>query len=114
MDLFVNTKTNYIEIILELKWNFVSPIRIFIQEFLTILLSDDKWANIISTASSELLENTIKYGTGENSKISIEYLQKDKKVHLRVENLSSQKLQHIQKMALFLQHPYFFLQRHYF
>ena len=50
----------YIEIRFGPRWKYISPARVFIQNFIAIALSDQTKADSIAMATSELLENAVK------------------------------------------------------
>jgi hypothetical protein len=57
----------YIEIRFGPRWKYISPARVFIQNFIAIALSDQAKADSIAMATSELLENAVKYGASEDT-----------------------------------------------
>jgi len=57
----------YIEIRFGPRWKYISPARVFIQNFIAIALSDQTKADAIAMATSELLENAVKYGASEDT-----------------------------------------------
>jgi len=57
----------YIEIRFGPRWKYISPARVFIQNFIAIALSDQVKADAIAMAVSELLENAVKYGASEDT-----------------------------------------------
>jgi hypothetical protein len=89
MDLFKNPKNSFIEVIFGPRWTYISTVRIFFQNFLSITLANNRWASVISTAASELLENAVKYASAEGTKISMEYIQDENLLNLSVENFSA-------------------------
>lgn len=89
MNLLKNPKNSFIEVIFGPRWTYISTVRTFFQSFLSITLANNKWASVISTAASELLENAVKYASAEGTKISMEYFQEDNKLQLCVENFST-------------------------
>lgn len=90
MHLIKNPKNSFIEVIFGPRWTYISTVRSFFQNFLSITLANNKWASVISTAASELLENAVKYASEEGTKISMEYFQEENKLNLCVENFASQ------------------------
>ncbi len=90
MDLFKNVKNGFVEMVFGPRWTYIATVRTFLQNFLSITLSDNKQADIISMAASELLENAVKYASDEGTKISLEHRKEDKLLYLHVENFSSQ------------------------
>ncbi len=68
MDLISNTNDisgydGYIELYFGAKWNYLSTIRAFIQNYIDIIINDSKLAGKIAMAASELIENAIKYSS---------------------------------------------------
>lgn len=57
----------YIEIRFGPRWKYISPARVFIQNFIAIALSSQSKADAIAMATSELLENAVKYGASEDT-----------------------------------------------
>jgi len=57
----------YIEIRFGPRWKYISPARVFIQNFVAIALSDQAKADGIAMATSELLENAVKYGASDDT-----------------------------------------------
>lgn len=89
MELFKNVKNGFIEMIFGPRWTYIATVRTFLQNFLSITLADNKWADVISMAASELLENAVKYASDEGTKISVEHKKDTNKLFLHVENFSS-------------------------
>lgn len=89
MKLFKNVKNGFIEMIFGPRWTYIATVRTFLQNFLSITLTDNKWADVISMAASELLENAVKYASEEGTKISVEHNKDENKLYLIVENFSS-------------------------
>lgn len=63
----MSSTDGYIEIRFGPRWKYISPARVFIQNFIAIALSDQTKADSIAMATSELLENAVKYGTSEDT-----------------------------------------------
>ena len=59
-------KPGFIEIHFSPRWKFISPARVFIQNFAAIAVSDQTKADALALAASELLENAVKYGASED------------------------------------------------
>lgn len=59
------------------KWKYVACVRSFVQNFLSISISDSKKADKISLAVSELVENAVKYNAKENTNLRVEVSAKD-------------------------------------
>jgi len=89
MHLLKNPKNSFIEVIFGPRWTYISTVRTFFQSFLSITLANNKWASVISTAASELLENAVKYASEEGTRISMEYFQEDNRLKLCVENFAT-------------------------
>jgi len=62
----------YIEIRFGPRWKYISPARVFIQNFIAIALSDQVKADSIAMATSELLENAVKYGTTDDTQCIVQ------------------------------------------
>lgn len=62
----------YIEIRFGPRWKYISPARIFIQNFIAIAISDQAKADAIAMATSELLENAVKYGASEDTQCTVQ------------------------------------------
>lgn len=62
----------YIELRFGPRWKYISPARIFIQNFIAIAISDQAKADAIAMAASELLENAVKYASGEDTHIIVQ------------------------------------------
>jgi len=90
MELFKNVKNGFIEMIFGPRWTYIATVRTFLQNFLSITLADNRWADVISMAASELLENAVKYASDEGTKISIEHIKDENKLYLEVQNFSTQ------------------------
>lgn len=61
----------YIQLSFGPRWKYIAVVRGFVQNFLAVSLSDDAKADKIAMAASELLENAVKYATGEETKVSM-------------------------------------------
>ena len=103
MDLFKNVKNGFIEMIFGPRWTYIATVRTFLQNFLSITLADNKWADVISMAASELLENAVKYASEEGTKIQVEHKKEENKLYLHVENFSYQEnIKILQNEVLFI------------
>lgn len=60
-------QTGSIEIRFGPRWKFISPARVFIQNFVAVALSDRVKADAVAMATNELLENAVKYGTSDDT-----------------------------------------------
>lgn len=89
MDLFKNVSNGYIEMVFGPRWTYIATVRSFLQSFLAITLADNKWADVISMAASELLENAVKYASEEGTMIHMQHFKDEGKLHLTVKNFSS-------------------------
>jgi len=49
------------------RWKYISPARVFIQNFVAIAVADQEKADRVALAASELLENAVKYGTSDDT-----------------------------------------------
>jgi len=77
----------YIELRFGPRWKYISAARAFIQNFLTISISDQVKVDKIAVAASELLENSVKYASGEETGIGIKvYPSDDEEITVVVEN----------------------------
>ena len=89
MKLFKNVRNGFIEMVFGPRWTYIATVRTFLQNFLSITLADNKWADVISMAASELLENAVKYASEEGTKISVEHSKDEAKLYLNVENFAT-------------------------
>ncbi len=83
----------YIELKFGPRWKYISAARGFIQNFLAISSAGnnikENIADKISMAASELLENAVKYASGEETHIFVSIAPMAKKVIVSVENHAS-------------------------
>jgi len=81
-------KTNgYIRLSFGPIWKYVACVRGFVQNFLSISISDSKKADDISMGVSELVENAVKYNTKEKVWIYVEVLtDQDNQILVEIEN----------------------------
>ena len=86
MELFKNVRNGFIEMVFGPRWTYIACVRSFLQNFLSITLANNKWADVISMAASELLENAVKYASAEGTKIQVEHKKEENKLYLQVEN----------------------------
>lgn len=88
---FYNTRDKcFLELIFGPKWKYIATVRAFLQSFLTVSLKRGlAKAEIISMAVSELLENSIKYGTESGIKVFVELAETEDRIIVSVENFSS-------------------------
>lgn len=54
------------------RWKYISPARVFIQNFVAIAVSDQAKADRVAIATSELLENAVKYGVSEDTRCVVQ------------------------------------------
>jgi hypothetical protein len=76
----------YIELRFGPRWKYIACARSFIQNFLAISIVDQAKADKIAMAASELLENAVKYASGEDTHISVNVSPKTEKISVRVTN----------------------------
>lgn len=76
----------YIELRFGPRWKYIACARSFIQNFLAISIIDQAKADKIAMAASELLENAVKYASGEDTHISVNVAPKTEKISVRVTN----------------------------
>jgi hypothetical protein len=81
-----DTGKGYIELRFGPRWKYIACARSFIQNFLAISIVDQAKADKIAMAASELLENAVKYASGEDTHISVNVLPKTEKISVRVTN----------------------------
>lgn len=80
----------YLEIRFGPGWNYVSTVRSFLHEFLLVTFKDQKKSDRISMALSELLENAVKYSTGNHAYIRIQIAENQGDVRVEVMNHSNE------------------------
>lgn len=81
-----NIQHEYIEMKFGPKWPYVSTIRIFMQNFLTIATGNQKKADKIAMAVSELVENAVKYSENSETHLRITMDSNHEKVEVNVKN----------------------------
>ena len=79
----------YIELRFGPRWKYIACARGFIQNFLAISIADQTKADKIAMAASELLENAVKYASGEDTHISVYVAPKTEKITVHVSNIAS-------------------------
>jgi hypothetical protein len=79
----------YIELRFGPRWKYIACARSFIQNFLAISIVDQTKADKIAMAASELLENAVKYASGEDTHISVNVSPKTEKISVRVTNIAT-------------------------
>jgi hypothetical protein len=67
-ELPVDKPDGYFEIQFSPHWKFISPARVFLQNFAAVAVSDQAKADALALATSELLENAVKYGASEDTR----------------------------------------------
>ncbi|MBN2545805.1 MAG: ATP-binding protein [Spirochaetes bacterium] len=67
----VDESVGYIRLSFGPKWKYVACVRGFVQNFLSISISDAQKADKISLAVSELVENAVKYNSREKTSLLI-------------------------------------------
>ncbi len=80
----------YIEIRFGPRWKYISPARVFIQNFIAIALSDQTKADSIAMAVSELLENAVKYGASEDTHCIVQAFPQTGTIQASVTNHASE------------------------
>jgi len=65
------TRDGYIELEFGPRWKYIAVVRSFIQSFMAVSLQDNTKADHLAMAASELLENAVKYASGEDIRISV-------------------------------------------
>jgi len=80
----------YIEIRFGPRWKYISPARVFIQNFVAIALSDQAKADSIAMATSELLENAVKYGASEDTQCIVQAFPETGIIQASVTNQASE------------------------
>jgi hypothetical protein len=72
------------------KWKYVACVRSFVQNFLSISITDSKKADKISLAVSELVENAVKYNARENTNLNVQVAAKNlEEIIVETENHST-------------------------
>ncbi|MBN2535532.1 MAG: ATP-binding protein [Spirochaetales bacterium] len=79
----------YIELRFGPRWKYIACARSFIQNFLAISIVDQTKADKIAMAASELLENAVKYASGEDTHISVNVSPKTEKISVQVTNIAT-------------------------
>ncbi len=91
----IGKEKGYLEVVFGPRWRYVSIVRSFIQNFLAISLDNKTKADQIAIATSELIENAIKYATREVSRIQLEIFRDEGILMTTIENFSND--EHIQE-----------------
>ena len=91
MELKKDFSDGFIELVFGPRWTYIATVRGFLQNFFSITLSDSKWADVISMAASELLENAVKYASQDGTRISARHNSQEKTLEMLVENYSDKK-----------------------
>jgi hypothetical protein len=79
----------YIELKFGPRWKYIAVVRAFLQNFMALSASDNGRADKIAMAVSELLENAVKYATGEETGIGVWLNQEDESISVSVTNKAS-------------------------
>jgi hypothetical protein len=79
----------YIELNFGPRWKYISPARTFIQNFIALALSDQAKADGIAMAASELLENAVKYASGDDTAIVVQAFPETKTIQVAVTNTAT-------------------------
>lgn len=80
----------YVEIRFGPRWKYISSARIFIQNFMAIACSDQAKADSIALATSELLENAVKYGASEDTHCIVQAFPESGVIQASVTNLATE------------------------
>jgi hypothetical protein len=83
-------KLGYVDLSFGPRWAYVSCVRSFIANFCAISLDNKAQADKISLAASELVENAVKYGSAEDTRIKVEVTNDRKFMVLTVENKATE------------------------
>jgi hypothetical protein len=81
----------YIELKFGPRWKYIACARGFIQNFIAISIENQAKADKVAMAASELLENAVKYASGEDTYITIRVSPETKKINIAVENQANKK-----------------------
>ncbi len=79
----------YIEIRFGPRWKYIAPARVFIQNFVAVALADQAKADVIAMATSELLENAVKYGASEDTRCIVQAFAETGVIQASVTNLAT-------------------------
>lgn len=80
----------YIELKFGPRWKYIAVVRAFLQNFMALSnASDSGRADKIAMAVSELLENAVKYATGEETGVGVWLNQHDDSITVSVTNKAS-------------------------
>jgi hypothetical protein len=90
MNINSDDSLGYIKLSFGPKWKYVACVRSFVQNFLTITLTDNQKSDKISMAVSELVENAVKYNAKEKTAIFLKLLsQETEEILVEVENYAT-------------------------
>jgi len=70
-DMIKEYSDGYIELKFGPRWKYIAAARGFIQNFIAISIEDKGKADKIAMAASELLENAVKYASGEETQLFV-------------------------------------------
>jgi hypothetical protein len=76
----------YIELKFGPRWKYIAVVRSFIQNFLAVSLQNTTRADQVAMAASELLENAVKYASGEDIQIKMDVITQAEKLRFSVSN----------------------------
>lgn len=79
-------KCCHVELHLEPRWTFISCVRKFVASLFVIGLSDRERAEQISMATSELLENAVKYSSEDDQSMKLTISRSGQKILVQVRN----------------------------
>lgn len=76
----------YIELKFGPRWKYISVSRSFIQNFIAVSVADQAKASSIAMATSELLENAVKYASGDETNVKVNVYPENERISVRVQN----------------------------
>jgi len=79
----------YIELKFGPRWKYIAVVRAFLQNFMALSATDNGRADKIAMATSELLENAVKYATGEETGVGVWLNSEEDTITVSVSNQSS-------------------------
>ncbi len=89
MEETVKDDVGYIEMKFGPRWKYIAVVRSFIQNFLAVNASTLARADKIAMAVSELLENAVKYASGEETTVAVRLDRLSKSLTVSVANEAS-------------------------
>ena len=95
-----SNSTGYIELNFGPRWKYIAVTRAFIQNFIAISIDDAERADKVAMATSELLENGVKYASAEGTFIRLHVDPESKReINVVVENeATAEQIAELQKM----------------